>query len=519
MKFSLARVGFLLIAVLAFAACRTEELPNLSRDQLFITITAAPSTVNVKGPGENRATSQITAILQNQDGEPLAGETLLFSITDQSGRQIVVGTLSATQAVTDSTGAARVTYTAPNSNEQPGDRQIFIAVQLINPSLPFEVRATQALNLKLTGTTTQCTIAFVPQNPIVGVVVNFTATVPNAGTLILFEWEFGDTTSAVTALNAVSHLFTSQGSFEVTLTATNSAGDEFTCKTDVDVGGSSSGAPRCSFTSNPNPSCTGQSVNFNGTGSDPDGGPVTFSWSFGSTQEDASNTFSSEGIKTITLTVTDDENQTCRVTGKQVVLGPPTISGFNPSSGAPGQSVTINGSNLITGGTLRIGGALVNSFTVNGNGTQITATVPSSAVDGTITFNNGCGTGTSSSSFDVCGALSISGSPTNNEGTGGSTTGFDFTVNTTETCSVAQSAVFNTSGCGTDPANGADFGGAFPGGTVTVAANASSNSLIIGVSHDTDVEQNECFRVTISSPTNATLGTPTSADGTITNDD
>lgn len=61
----------------------------------------------------------------------------------------------------------------------------------------------------------------------------------------------------------------------------------------------------------------------------------------------------------------------------------PTITSFNPPSRMEGQSVTIVGNYLAGASRITIGGALVTSFVVNGDG-SITATVPSGATTGKI---------------------------------------------------------------------------------------------------------------------------------------
>lgn len=74
-------------------------------------------------------------------------------------------------------------------------------------------------------------------------------------------------------------------------------------------------------------------------------------------------------------------------------------------------------------------------------------------------------------------------------------------------------------GSGGNPANAADFvGGALPSGTITFAPDETSKTLTIAVQGDTDVEQDEGFTITLSSPTNGEIvvGTVTS---TIKNDD
>jgi hypothetical protein len=56
-------------------------------------------------------------------------------------------------------------------------------------------------------------------------------------------------------------------------------------------------------------------------------------------------------------------------------------------------------------------------------------------------------------------------------------------------------------------------------GTLTIASGTSSGTISVPVIGDTVVEGDESFTLTLSNPANATLGTPATATGTITNDD
>jgi large repetitive protein len=77
----------------------------------------------------------------------------------------------------------------------------------------------------------------------------------------------------------------------------------------------------------------------------------------------------------------------------------PTVTSFTPTSGPVGTSVTITGTNFTGATAVRFNG-VTSTFTVN-SATQVTATVPAGATDGSITVQNSAGTGTSSTSFDV----------------------------------------------------------------------------------------------------------------------
>ena len=81
------------------------------------------------------------------------------------------------------------------------------------------------------------------------------------------------------------------------------------------------------------------------------------------------------------------------------VPAPPTVSGFTPTSGPVGSSVTITGSGF-TGATSVTFNGTSTAFTFNSD-TQVTATVPSGATNGPIAVTTPNGTGTSSTSFTV----------------------------------------------------------------------------------------------------------------------
>jgi hypothetical protein len=81
------------------------------------------------------------------------------------------------------------------------------------------------------------------------------------------------------------------------------------------------------------------------------------------------------------------------------VAAAPTISGFTPSSGPPGTTVTINGTGFTGTSSVTINGVGA-AYTVTSN-TQITATVPNGATTGPIAVTTSSGTATSSTSFSV----------------------------------------------------------------------------------------------------------------------
>jgi len=82
-------------------------------------------------------------------------------------------------------------------------------------------------------------------------------------------------------------------------------------------------------------------------------------------------------------------------------IPPPTISSFNPTSGAAGTTLTILGSSF-NGATQVAFNGVAASFTINSD-TLISAVVPTGATTGKITVTTPSGTGTSATNFTVSG--------------------------------------------------------------------------------------------------------------------
>ena len=93
--------------------------------------------------------------------------------------------------------------------------------------------------------------------------------------------------------------------------------------------------------------------------------------------------------------------------GSFTLTSAPTISGFTPTGGPAGTTVTINGSGFTGASAVAFNGTSA-TYTVTSN-SQISATVPSSANSGPITVTTPAGSTTSSGSFTLTSAPTISG--------------------------------------------------------------------------------------------------------------
>jgi subtilisin-like proprotein convertase family protein len=169
-----------------------------------------------------------------------------------------------------------------------------------------------------------------------------------------------------------------------------------------------------------------------------------------------------------------------------VVTNGPTITSFAPTSGTPGTSVVITGTNFAAPATAAFGGVASTSVVVN-SPTQITATVPTGAVTGPISVTVPTGTAASSTNFTVVVPPPTITSFTPTSGAAGTTVtivGTDLTgptnvsfggVNATSFTPVSATQVNAVVPGAPTPASGGPITITTPGGTATSASSFTVN--------------------------------------------
>jgi gliding motility-associated-like protein len=202
----------------------------------------------------------------------------------------------------------------------PGETNPTIDISINGyPQGNYTVMVTTSTNCSVASTTIatlpQVVAGFSNTNVCIGSATQFTDTSSTGtGTITGWAWDFGDPASAgnnTSTLQNPSHVFTSSGTFNVTLTTTSSTGCSATTIMTVNVGAL------------PTPSfvylqvCGSNLVNFTGTSSVPAPSTITgTSWNFGdpasgpnntSTLPNPSHTFSGVGNFTVTLIITTSE--------------------------------------------------------------------------------------------------------------------------------------------------------------------------------------------------------------------
>ncbi|HSN62416.1 MAG TPA: PKD domain-containing protein [Ferruginibacter sp.] len=157
--------------------------------------------------------------------------------------------------------------------------------------------------------------------------INFTAT--SNGNIANYAWDFGDGSSIVTTGNAtVSHNFTTMGSFNVSVKATDVSGCFGTNSDSVIVQN-----PPITGTVSPVSGCIPATVNFTATATLPTGGAVTnYSWNFGdgspvinSSSNNISHTYTVVDTFITAVNITTNEGCTNSYTYQPIAYGiPPT---------------------------------------------------------------------------------------------------------------------------------------------------------------------------------------------------
>ena len=169
---------------------------------------------------------------------------------------------------------------------------------------------------------------FSPEAPGIGEEIVFNASGASAvapRVIVSYDWQFG--TDRTGSGMIVLKRYDTPGTYVVSLTVTDDAGNKATDSQSVTVGASSPGGLTPAFTFSPTDPTQGVAVNFNATTSTSAAPIVSYSWNFGdggtatSTQPTRSHTFATAGTFVVTLTIKDSGGRTATTT-KNVLVAP-----------------------------------------------------------------------------------------------------------------------------------------------------------------------------------------------------
>ncbi len=168
-----------------------------------------------------------------------------------------------------------------------------------------------------------------PPSPLVGQAVTFTGSATGGTPGYSFSWTFGDGASGTGQV--ATHAYSAANTYQVTLTARDSVGGTHTTTQSITVFNQPPppGVLSADFTYSPSSPLAGQPTTFTGTAS---GGtpPYNFAWDFGDSSSATGSTvqhsYSSSGIFTVTLTVTDNtSNESTIAIGLDIASRPHEI--------------------------------------------------------------------------------------------------------------------------------------------------------------------------------------------------
>jgi PKD repeat protein len=134
---------------------------------------------------------------------------------------------------------------------------------------------------------------------------------PDGGSIQSVLWQFGDTVNNTSTAPQDSHTYGASGPRTVTLTVTDDEGSSSTITRNINPQEPVDTPPTANIASS---TCDLLACSFTSTGSGDTQGPITYLWEFGdgdsSTEANPSHTYQTAGPRTVTLTVTDNAQQT-----------------------------------------------------------------------------------------------------------------------------------------------------------------------------------------------------------------
>jgi hypothetical protein len=242
-----------------FDGVEIPELVGPAELATSIALTASPDLIEADG----FSTSLVTATVRDQNGQPIAGRDIFFSIADSSGRAADLGTLRSTTTgvsvgtgitvKTNAQGVAAVVYEAPARTDATANQQIRVtarpagtdASSALYRSVNIELRSAESrlfpqkpdnelptcnFTVQVTGkstctTPTSCTI------PINTSVLFQSTSFDTDGTIVRYFWDFGNGTHADHPDTSTSYKLA--GTYPVVHLVTDNNGGQAACTASI----------------------------------------------------------------------------------------------------------------------------------------------------------------------------------------------------------------------------------------------------------------------------------------------
>lgn len=212
-------------------------------------MTATPDSI----VADNESTSLIQVTVRDQNGKTVAGKDIVFAILDSTKlTPIGLGQLNTFRTATDSSGVARVTYSAPARTDVTAKLDVLIGARPLGDDASAAYWRTVKIELypaevplfpPNSGSLPTCTVIRQPNKTTyrAGEQILFQASVtPGKDAdgvvkpIVRYEWDYGDNT-AVDTKPDTNHYFSAAGIYVVRLSVVDSRGGAGTCTSSVTV--------------------------------------------------------------------------------------------------------------------------------------------------------------------------------------------------------------------------------------------------------------------------------------------
>jgi large repetitive protein len=348
---------FALGVSLSMAGCALDDgaAPSLTGPSEFglsVTATATPNRL----PRDGSSQSVVVLSVSDAQSKPMVGQRLTLSISPAAAA------LSATEVVTDSSGQATFTLTAPPASAIAGNT---VTVQATPVGISSGGAVPRTIEITLTGaantTIPEPSFTVTPPSPEVGQLATFDASNTrdegtNCRSACLYAWQFGD--GSVANGLVVTHAYTAARTYTVTLTVIDSAGASASTISSVIV--RSIPAPIVTIAVTPDPPFVDRQAVFAATATAAPGHSIVrYEWNFGddttasTTGPNVVKTYDEVGTFVVTVSAIDDTGQ-AGIGARTVVVGfsaaaPVANFTISPTNPEEGQNVSFNGSSSTVG--------------------------------------------------------------------------------------------------------------------------------------------------------------------------
>ena len=244
-----------MLAALVAVGCglddvRIPELDGPSETGVGMRLSAEPDLITADG----NSTSLITAQLFLPDGRPAAGRNVFFTIADEEGRFADIGDFpgqngpgTGVTLTTNGNGVVQVVYRAPALTDVNANRRVLIAARVLGTdataatyrTVAIELRAAEPRLFPQDPENDPPTCNFLVEAPSgfrTNVNILFQTTSFDAdGTIVRYEWFFGDGSGGPQYTPDTNHTYRSPGSYTVTHQVTDNGGKFARCSTTLSI--------------------------------------------------------------------------------------------------------------------------------------------------------------------------------------------------------------------------------------------------------------------------------------------